>query len=108
MRRLFWPAVVLGLALAAFDIVPAAYVVALLMALAIWRVGTAMLASLHGGGPTPESPPAPVDTRVERVTYWCEGCGAELLLLVRGSRTPPRHCGEPMHERREVPRDVHG
>ncbi|CAN5351787.1 hypothetical protein BH20ACT9_BH20ACT9_04290 [soil metagenome] len=108
MRRLFWPAVVLGVVLAALDVVPAVYVVTLLMGLAIWRVGTATFASLRGGGPVPDSPPTPVDVLAERVTYWCEGCGAELLLVVRGSRTAPRHCGERMHERREVPRDVHG
>ncbi len=108
MRRLFWPAVVLGLALAALDFVPAVYVVTLLMGLAIWCVGTATFASLRGAGPIPESAPTTVDARAERVTYRCEGCGAELLLLVRGSRTAPRHCGERMHERRELPRDVHG
>ncbi|MDP8978315.1 MAG: hypothetical protein M3N17_07030 [Actinomycetota bacterium] len=108
MRRLFWPAVTLGLALAALDVVPAVYVVTLVMGLAIWRVGTATFASLRGGRPVPDSPPAPVDTRAERVTYWCEGCGSEVLLLVRGSPTAPRHCGERMQERREVPRDVHG
>jgi DNA-directed RNA polymerase subunit RPC12/RpoP len=38
----------------------------------------------------------------ERVLYWCEECGTELLLLIRGSGTNPRHCGTKMHERAEV------
>ena len=107
MRRLFWPAVAVGLALAAFDVVPTAYVVTLVMGLGIWRVGTATFSSLRGPGPVSDTAPTPVDARAERVTYRCEGCGAELLLLVRGSRAAPRHCGEGMDERRELPRDVH-
>ncbi len=105
MRRLFWPVVALGLLLAAVDVIPARYVLAPLLGLAIWRVGIASLASLRqDAGHLPAGPPQPVDTRVERVTYWCEGCGAELLLLVRGASSPPRHCGERMHERHEVAR----
>ena len=38
----------------------------------------------------------------ERVLYWCEECGTELVLLVRGSGDPPRHCMAKMHERAEL------
>lgn len=39
-----------------------------------------------------------------RVTFWCETCGTELLLLRKGTDNPPRHCGEPMVRREEVAR----
>ena len=56
-----------------------------------------------GAAHIPDGPAVPVDPATERVTYWCGGCGAELLLLVRGAAVAPRHCGERMTERREVP-----
>ncbi|MDP8969701.1 MAG: hypothetical protein M3N52_04240 [Actinomycetota bacterium] len=103
MKRLFWPVVAAGLLLASLDLFPARYVLAPLLGLAIWRVGIASFGSLRGGGThLAEGSPQPVDPRVERVTYWCEGCGAQLLLVVRGTQDPPRHCGERMHERHEV------
>lgn len=34
--------------------------------------------------------------------FWCEECGTELLLLVRGTRRAPSHCGQRMHERTEL------
>ena len=107
MKRLFWPLVVAGLLLAALDVVDLVYVAAPLLGLAIWRVGTASFASLtNAGGHVPQGDPVPVDTRVERTTYWCQGCGAEVLLLVKGSDAAPRHCGERMTERHEVARDA--
>lgn len=107
MKRLFWPVVVVGLLLAALDVIATVYVVAPLLGLAIWRVGTASFASLtNGAGHIPQGDPVPVDTRVERTSYWCAGCGAELLLLVRGSEAAPRHCGERMVERREIAREA--
>lgn len=76
--------------------------VAILMALVLASVGIGMLRSL--GGRTPhkpleqiEIPPADV-----RITFWCENCGTEVLLLRKGSENPPRHCGEPMVKREEV------
>ena len=39
-----------------------------------------------------------------RVTYWCETCGTEVLLLRAGSKSAPRHCGEAMVKREEVVR----
>ena len=104
-RRWFWPVVGEALALVAFDVVEARYVFAPLLGLFIWRVGIASLGSLRRGAAyVPDGPPEPVDPRDERITYWCGGCGAELLLLVRGAAVPPRHCGERMTERHEVAR----
>jgi hypothetical protein len=39
-----------------------------------------------------------------RIVFRCQECGTEVLLLVRGSEAPPRHCGERMHEREEISR----
>ena len=103
-------AVVLGaLALVALTDVRPAYVLGPLLGLALARVGLATFASLRGGAAhIPQGEPEPVDPRLERVTYWCEACGAELLLLVRGTAMPPRHCGERMAERHEVARGENG
>lgn len=80
------------------------YVLAPLLGLGILRLGWATFGSLAGGASAApgDDEPQPVDASEERVRYWCEGCGAEVLLLVRGSATAPRHCGERMHERREI------
>ena len=48
-----------------------------------------------------EDGPAPVGAD-ERTLYWCEECGTEVLLLVRGTGMPLRHCGTRMHERTEI------
>jgi predicted RNA-binding Zn-ribbon protein involved in translation (DUF1610 family) len=98
-------AVVVALGLVALTDVPAPYVLGPLLGLLIARVGLATFASLRAGGAhIPHGDPEPVDPRRERITYWCEGCGAEVLLLVRGTPMPPRHCGERMIERHEVAR----
>ena len=103
VKRLFWPVVGVGVLLVVVGVVEPRFVFAPLLGLAIWRVGIASFASLRtGASHIPDGPPRPVDTRVERTTYWCSGCGAELLLLVRGTESPPRHCGERMIERSEV------
>lgn len=107
VKRLFWPAVLIGLVLAASGAVEPAYVFAPLLGLTIWRVGIASFASLHNGAAhIPDGAPEPVDTRAERVIYACGGCGAEVLLLVRGTESAPRHCGESMTTHREVARDL--
>jgi hypothetical protein len=46
--------------------------------------------------------PTPVGTD-ERTMFWCEECGTEVLLLVRGTARAPSHCGQRMHERTEIP-----
>ncbi|MPZ87543.1 MAG: hypothetical protein GEU81_05595 [Nitriliruptorales bacterium] len=107
MYRLFWPAVACGLLLSALGIVPLPYIGAPLLGLLIYRAGVATLGSLRRGASfVPTGTPHPVDARTERTVYWCSGCGAELLLLVRGTETPPRHCGERMTERHEVAREL--
>lgn len=75
-----------------------------LFAYAIWAWARATLRSFlrHGqtgiaAGDEPE--PVALD---ERTMYWCEECGTEVVLTVRGSGLPPRHCGSRMHERSEV------
>lgn len=101
-----WLLVLVGLALWALGLIPFAYVGAPLLGLLIYTIGVASLGSLRRGASyVPDGPPRPVDPRSERTVYWCEGCGAELLLLVRGTVSPPRHCGERMTERREVARE---
>lgn len=103
MKRLFWPIVAAGLLLVAVGAVEARYVFAPLLGLFIWRMGIASFGSLRqGAAHIPDGPPVAVDPAAERTTYWCSGCGAEVLLLVRGAAVAPRHCGERMVERREV------
>ena len=77
--------------------------VAIIVAIALASVGLAMLRSLRTAPPgnvplpEPELPPPNV-----RVTYWCQECGTELLLVRKGSESAPRHCAEPMTKREEV------
>jgi DNA-directed RNA polymerase subunit RPC12/RpoP len=83
--------------------VPSAYVFAPLLGVAILWFGLGSLRSLQAGAAhIPDGDPVPVDVASERTTYWCAGCGAEVLLLIRGTDTAPRHCGERMRERVEI------
>jgi DNA-directed RNA polymerase subunit RPC12/RpoP len=103
IRRLFWPVVAVGVVLVLLNVVEPRFVFAPLLGLFIWRFGIASFGSLRqGAAHIPDGPAVPVDPAQERTTYWCGGCGAEVLLLVRGAAVPPRHCGERMVERREV------
>lgn len=80
------------------------FVLAPLLGYLVWRWATATMRSMAAGAPgmpDEEEPPGPV-TDDDRTLYWCEQCGTELLLLVRGSGTAPRHCGERMHARTEI------
>ncbi len=81
------------------------YVLAPLLGAAIFLWALSMLRSMvHDGRArvdADEQQPRPV-SGAERVLYWCEECGTELVLVVRGSGTPPRHCGGRMHERAEL------
>lgn len=83
------------------------WVFAPLLGAFIWQAAVATLRSLApGGSGAPGGPSGAAPTPVapgERTLYWCEECGAEVLLVVRGSGGPPRHCGTRMHERTELP-----
>lgn len=104
IRRLGWVAIGVGILLSMFGLFEVRYVLAPLLGVAIWMIGLASFRSLRAGGAhIADGPPQPVDTHSERITYWCAECGTELLLLIRGAQTAPRHCGERMVERREVP-----
>lgn len=75
-----------------------------LLGLAIWVWMRATMRSFLSHGSTgitaaDEPEPVPVD---ERTLYWCEECGTEVVLTVRGSGLAPRHCGTKMHERSEI------
>jgi DNA-directed RNA polymerase subunit RPC12/RpoP len=106
VKRLFWPVVGVGVLLVVTGVVAPRFVFAPLLGLTIYRIGVASFGSLRRGASyIPDGPPQPVDARAERTTYWCAGCGAEVLLLVRGADVAPRHCGERMTQRQEVPRE---
>jgi hypothetical protein len=80
------------------------WVLAPLLAYALLRWSLASLRVLvtdaaHPAGDTAEAAPVSPD---ERTLFWCEECGTELLLLVRGTSRAPSHCGQRMHERTEI------
>jgi hypothetical protein len=89
-----------------FAVSAARVVVAAVVATLLASIGIGMLLSLvrrtpkNVPLPEPEAPPSGV-----RVTFWCEECGTELLLLRKGSEAAPRHCGEAMVRREEIARD---
>ena len=68
-----------------------------------WSVGSlrAMVSDGRAVSHLEEPQPTPV-ARTERVLYWCQDCGTELLLLVRGTGKAPRHCAQSMHVREEL------
>jgi hypothetical protein len=74
-----------------------------------WVMLTWLLSSLRvlgkdaraPGMPDEEVVATPVSTS-ERTLFWCEECGTEVLLLVRGTARAPSHCGQRMHERTEI------
>jgi DNA-directed RNA polymerase subunit RPC12/RpoP len=80
------------------------WVFAPLLGIAIWVWMRATMRSFLTGGQTGVSAtdePQPLSAD-ERVLYWCEECGTEVVLLVRGSGIAPRHCATKMHERSEI------
>lgn len=66
-----------------------------------------LLASLRalvprqGDGDAADDEPEPLADG-QRTLFWCEECGTEVLLLVRGTPRAPSHCGQRMHERTEL------
>lgn len=104
MNRLLKLALVAGAVVLVGTFVNWRLALAPLFALAIWMWARASLRSFvqHGQtGIAAADEPEPVALE-ERTTYWCEECGTEVVLTVRGSGLPPRHCGTGMHERSEV------
>lgn len=80
------------------------FAIAVVMFLVLFSIGIGMLRSLGARRPhEPAGPPEPPPPGV-RVTFWCENCGTEVLLLRQGTESPPRHCGEQMLRREEVAR----
>jgi hypothetical protein len=79
--------------------------VAIIIAVALVSIGLGMLLSLvrrtPRNVPLPEAEAPPANLRI---TFWCEECGTEVLLIRKGSEAPPRHCGEPMTRREEIAR----
>ena len=68
---------------------------AILVGLAIWKVGTTMLGGL--ARPVPEPPPAG-ELRKVRLRYRCSICGTEVRMTAANDEVPdpPRHCQEDM------------
>lgn len=80
------------------------WVLAPLLAYALLRWSIASLRVLvtdarHLGADPSTASPVGGD---ERTLLWCEECGTEVLLLVRGTSRAPSHCGQRMHERTEI------
>ncbi|GGI02975.1 hypothetical protein [Egicoccus halophilus] len=75
-----------------------------------WAMLTWLLASLRVLGRDAKAPGMPDEDELEvapvgsgeRTLFWCEECGTEVLLLVRGTSRAPSHCGQRMHERTEI------
>jgi hypothetical protein len=66
-----------------------------------WIIGS-LRALVHDAKHDPgDAAPVPVSAD-ERTLFWCEECGTEVLLLVRGTSRAPSHCGQRMHERTEL------
>lgn len=103
MRRLLWLLVALAvIGLIGINVgwrwvfAPLLAVVLLRWSLASLRVLVTDAEELAG----PEAA-APVSDD-ERTLFWCEECGTEVLLLVRGTARAPSHCGQRMNERTEL------
>ena len=70
-------------------------VVAVLVFLAIWKAGRAMLGGLVR--PMPEPPPAG-ELRKVKIMFRCPVCGTEVRMTVANDEVPqpPRHCMDEM------------
>lgn len=78
------------------------FVVAPLIGALVWAWGTATLRSFRRGAHGVDVTERPAAVAAGPTLYWCEECGAELLVVAAGSGLPPRHCGTRMHARTEV------
>ena len=84
---------------------------AILFGIGIFVVGFGSIRSLvRPSGPSDEE--IAVEEALEakgspaRVLYWCENCGAEILIVQRGNGHGFRHCGDQMHKREEIAREL--
>jgi hypothetical protein len=66
-----------------------------------WLLGS-LRALVHAGRMGVGEPVDALDAEDGRTLFWCEECGTEVLLLVRGTDRAPSHCGQRMHERTEL------
>lgn len=69
--------------------------VAVLLFLAIWKVGRAMLGGLVRPMP---APPPPGELRKVKILFRCAICGTEVRMTVANDEVPepPRHCMDEM------------
>jgi len=70
-------------------------------ALLKWSIASLRVLVTDAKHDVEESKAAPVGID-ERTLFWCEECGTEVLLLVRGTSRAPSHCGQRMNERTEI------
>lgn len=79
------------------------WVLAPLLALGLlrWSVASLRVLVVDAKEDGVEDAPAPLDGP-ERTLFWCEECGTEVMLVVRGTSRAPSHCGQRMHERTEL------
>jgi hypothetical protein len=70
-------------------------------ALLRWSIASLRVLVTDGRSSGGDEGPAPV-TADERTLFWCEECGTEVLLVVRGTARAPSHCGQRMNERVEL------
>jgi hypothetical protein len=78
------------------------WVLAPLLGFAILSWLLASLRVLVHGGRNADEPLDDDPDDSAHTMFWCDECGTELLLVVRGTRRPPSHCGQRMHERTEL------
>lgn len=69
----------------------------------VWTLLSGALRSMVGDARAGQgsADPEPV-ARDQRSRYWCQECGTEMVMVVRGSDRPPRHCGLRMQERSDA------
>jgi hypothetical protein len=71
-------------------------VIALVLAVAIWKIGIGVLRSISAGQ-LPSERAQPEDVGELDVYLVCGECGTEYQVTRLGELQVPRHCGEPMH-----------
>ncbi|MHB8510751.1 MAG: hypothetical protein ACYDCC_01105 [Actinomycetota bacterium] len=83
------------------------YFIAILIGVVIAGFGIGSIRSLTrpSGYSDADEEPYRSDPNV-RVLYWCENCQAEIVVVKRGSGQGFRHCGESMHMREEILREL--